>query len=327
MQNATDHSPNATDTPKDDATAARICAIHLVPDNPDNLRLDEYAFETLDILPSRRAAHKAVKRGDLRLDGATAQPHWRPQRGQRLELLAPAQACPPPYHLHLAVTLEDPWLAVVEKPPGLPVSGNFARTVERALSVNLSPSAEPDRLPWPRPVHRLDAPTAGLLICAKTAGAMVELSRQFQNRAVHKAYRAILAGRLDGQGEITDLIDGRDACTRYQAVDHTPALRTRWITTVDVWPQTGRTHQIRRHFAGLGYPVIGDRTYGTEGQVLKGKGLFLAAVGLQFRHPLDKRIITCTMPEPAKFASLRERENRRWHTFSAPDTAANPDPP
>jgi len=309
--------PNESST-TDAADAAlheRACATHTVPEQVGDVRLDEYAFEVFELIASRRGAHKAAKRGELLVDGAPAQPHWRPRPGQRLELLAPDRAPPPVYHFALRIVLEDEWLAVIEKPAGIPVSGNYARTIERALSANLTPTTRPDALPWPRPVHRLDSPTGGLLLCAKTASAMVDLGRQFQSRSVRKQYRAVVSGRLDGHGRVRIPVDGREAETVFRVAETTRALRTEWISTVDVWPRTGRTHQIRRHLAALGHAVVGDRKYGTPGLVLKGKGLFLWAVRLRFRHPADGRRIDCTLAEPAKFAALRARETRRWAKF------------
>jgi 23S rRNA-/tRNA-specific pseudouridylate synthase len=148
---------------------------------------------------------------------------------------------------------------------------------------------------------------------AKTGQAIVSLSRQFEDKTIAKTYRAICLGRLEGKGTIDAPIDGRSASTRYVAVAHTRSLTTDWVTTVDLFPATGRTHQLRLHLAGLGHPILGDRQH-TEGKVLRGKGLFLAAIALAFHHPDDGRPVRVDVPEPDKFASFRDREERRWHT-------------
>jgi 23S rRNA-/tRNA-specific pseudouridylate synthase len=132
---------------------------------------------------------------------------------------------------------------------------------------------------------------------------------------VVKEYVALVVGRLDGEGEVTAPIDGRAARTAWVALAQTPALRSGWITTVALRPHTGRTHQLRRHLAGLGHPVLGDRVYGAEGTTLLGKGLFLAAVALTLPHPDTAAQVTARMPVPAKFQSFRAREARRWRRW------------
>ncbi len=293
-----------------------IRASHTIPEAAASVRLDTYAAEVFDLLPSRKAAKKAAERGDLLIDGEPAAPNQAVRPGQTLELLDSDRPPPPAYDLPLTIVFEDDWLAVIEKPAGIPVSGNYPRTVRRALLANLAVSPLPDALPWPHPVHRLDAPTGGLLMIAKTAAAMVELSRLFQTRNVQKRYRAIVAGRLDSSGTVNEDLDGRPAETEYRPVEHTRSLHTDWITTVDLWPHTGRTHQLRRHLAGLGHPIAGDQQYGQSGHVLKGKGLFLWAVELAFRHPFTQEDLRLTVTEPPKFETYRHREARRWETFS-----------
>ncbi len=305
---------------------ALVCAVHVVPAGDCDDRLDAYACRVFEQLASRRSAYKRIKKGEILLDGEPAQPQWHPRAGQRIELLA-SRTCPGRvFRLPLTVVHQDDWLAVIEKPPGIPVSGNLFRTVANALSGSLQPSVLPDALPAPLPVHRLDSPTGGLLLCGKTAGAMVALGHQFQARTVRKWYRAVLCGKLraepGAQGEVREAVEGRDACTFYRVVSHTRAVRTEWLTTVDAWPRTGRTHQIRRHFAHLGHPVVGDRAYGVAGQVLRGKGLFLWAVELEFEHPHSGSSCLCSVAEPAKFGSLRSREQRRWERLAGQDRMA-----
>ena len=114
-------------------TGRLVRVTHVVPADLAPERLDVHVAGVLDEIASRSGARKAIKRGDVLLDGAPAEPHWRVRPGQRIDLLQPREA-PPPYPLELTVFFEDDWLAVIGKPPGIPVSGNCARTVERALS-------------------------------------------------------------------------------------------------------------------------------------------------------------------------------------------------
>ena len=317
--------PKPNDQPLAGLPLGRIAtATHVVPAEAGGPRLDAYAAAVFEELPSRQSAKKALKRGDLLLNGGQGQPHQPVEPGQLLELLLPTSPLVPIYVLHFPVVLEDDCLAVVHKPPGIPVSGNYARTIQRALPANLRSSTARDALPWPRPVHRLDAPTGGLLLVAKTASALVGLSRQFQQRHVHKHYRAVVEGRLDGEDDVNTPIEAMQACTHYRGVGHTRSLHTGWVTTVDLWPRTGRTHQLRRHMTWLGHPVVGDSCYGDSGRTLRGKGLFLWAVGLRLTHPHTGVWLDVHIDEPPKFHSYRQREARRWEAHQcAPFTTAS----
>jgi 23S rRNA-/tRNA-specific pseudouridylate synthase len=208
-------------------------------------------------------------------------------------------------------------MAVNSKPAGIPVSGNRFKTIAQALPHNLEPSACADALRIPLPVHRLDAPTTGLLVVAKTGTAMVELGRKFADREVRKCYHAVVFGTLTLSGKIDSPVDGKPAqsiCTPLRTVS---SLRHKSLTLVKLEPLTGRTHQLRIHMAEAGHPIVGDAQYGSEENVLKGKGLLLAATGIALRHPVfPERKINVQKGLPHKFTALLEREERRWRKFN-----------
>lgn len=116
----------------------------------------------------------------------------------------------------------------------------------------------------PQPVHRLDKETGGLLLVAKTFPTLVALTEAFKFKKVEKVYRAIVTGRLEGSGVITKPLGGKDAVTYYESLDISSSSVFGYITTVKVVLETGRTHQIRRHLALLGHPIVGDMRYGLE---------------------------------------------------------------
>jgi 23S rRNA pseudouridine1911/1915/1917 synthase len=134
-------------------------------------------------------------------------------------------------------------------------------------------------------VHRLDFETTGLVVVARTEQALVELSRAFQERRVHKTYRALVAGRLEQGGRIEEPLDGREAISEVEVLGHTRSLKIGWSTSVRLHPVTGRMHQLRRHLSGIGHAVLGDRRY-PSGPVLRKHGLFLASVAVQLPHPV-----------------------------------------
>jgi 23S rRNA pseudouridine1911/1915/1917 synthase len=284
-------------------------AEYVVRDDDPRLRIDRMMTERMG-LPSRAAARKVIKRGEALLNGEPVEPSRFVVPGDRIGLLQPVEL-PPVWEEPIEVVWADPHLAAVRKPAGPVVSGNRFKTVEHALPFNLERSTAPDALLLPRPVHRLDARTSGLLLVARSASALVALGRSFQERRVHKRYRALLIGRLEGEGLVDTPLEDRSAVTRWQAAQHDRCLTCDWTTTVDLFPETGRTHQLRRHMASLGHPVLGDELY-TEGKVLRGAGLFLFAAGLELAHPIDGQPLRFELPEPAKYEAFRVRELRRW---------------
>jgi len=188
----------------------------------------------------------------------------------------------------LKVVFQDEHMAVVVKPQGIAVQGDSRSLVHcGALMEVLTPSPLPNAIRKPRPCHRLDAPTGGLLLVAKTHGAVSAICHSFQERRVHKRYRALVAGVLPPppphgasggassggasgggggarRGVIDAPISGQASKTYFRVVgDPTPSTRFGFVTTLDLWPVTGRKHQLRRHLATvLGLPIIGDRRYG-----------------------------------------------------------------
>ncbi len=295
-----------TETPRFVLADVVIGATH------DGARIDAAAMACLE-LPSRNRARKEIKAGRLLLDDQTVETSRRVAPGQRLTLLAPPEP-PPVYAREIEVVWADPHLAVVRKPPGLVVSGNRAHTLERALPFNLSPTDARDPLPWPRPVHRLDARTSGLVLIARSLRAQVGLGRALQERRVRKRYLALVAGKLQGEGVVDHPIEGRSARSRWVAIEQSRSLHTEWMTALHLWPETGRTHQLRIHCARLGHPILGDGRYGPD-KVLRSAGLFLTAVSLELEHPVSGEPLHIEVEPPPKFRTFPAREASRYERF------------
>ncbi|MEQ1565803.1 MAG: RluA family pseudouridine synthase [Myxococcota bacterium] len=290
--------------------------LHVVPAEAPVRRLDQQVMAGFDRFPTRASARKACDRGEVAVNGVVSESSRWVGPGDTIGWLEPLDRRVRPLPRSMPVLYEDDQLAVIDKPAGLVTMRTWGRTVERALPFNLTPSTAPDALADPRPVHRLDASTSGVLVVAKTRSAHAALGRLFEERRVDKRYGALVVGELVGAGVVELPIDGRDAVTEYRSVSVTPALRGGAISTVELWPRTGRTHQLRRHLAHLGAPILGDTLYGRPGQTLIGKGLFLYAASVRFDHPATGVPLEVAAPEPPKFASFREREARRharWH--------------
>lgn len=280
------------------------------------MRLQDYAKSIFyDFIPSTQGIKKAIKKGAILVDdkpGTTGQ--W-VESLQIIKLIDLKESTPKLFKFSLEVLFEDDHLAVVNKPAGIVVSGNQYKTVHNALPFNLQPSSQKDALPWPLPVHRLDGPTSGLLIVAKTKSARIELGHQFEQKTIQKTYRAIAIGKTPESGIWNTPINGLSARTTFKTLQTFPSLQNEWLSLVELSPHTGRTHQLRIHLSEAGFPIVGDKLYGSEGQILKGKGLFLTAIKLTFTHPANGEQITISIPMPHKFDALIEREQRRWQKF------------
>ncbi|MEE4258726.1 MAG: RluA family pseudouridine synthase [Bacteroidales bacterium] len=295
-----------------------IIETHIVPDIIPRKRFLDYSVDVIKTLSSRTSIKKAIKKGELLLDGEMAAGGTWLQPGQKIELLETKNKPPKAFEMELEVVFEDESLAVIHKPAGISVSGNKYKTIQNALISNLQNSKEPDALKWPRPVHRLDYGTSGLLLVAKTTSTLAKLGRQFEERQIKKTYRALVVGELDEEGEIKERIEEKESITRYKVISRVPSLYTDWISLVEVYPETGRTHQIRIHMAHIGHPVLGDSRYGKEMRLLKKKGLFLASVGISFQHPVSGELQSISIKMPEKFTKRLQTELRRWDKYHTP---------
>lgn len=134
-------------------------------------------------------------------------------------------------------------------------------------------------------VHRLDREAAGLMLIAHDSQAAAFLSALFRDNRISKRYEVRVRGDIkEWQGEINLPLDGKRAVTRYNVMDYAAAAD---VATVAVTIETGRLHQIRRHLAMIGHPVLGDPKYGAGNK--NSEGMQLAAVGLRFRCPFSGR--------------------------------------
>jgi 23S rRNA pseudouridine1911/1915/1917 synthase len=246
----------------------------VVPDTAAGERLDIWLAAALGI-PRGQAASLTVL-----LDGRPAAKSTRVRSGQRVtveEHDEPPAAEPPSPH----VAFEDERMLVVDKPPGLvvhPAPGHRGTTLIELLARRGAPDLHP--------VHRLDRDTSGLMMVAKGEPVQTELQAALRRREVEREYVALVTGRLGSRTGTIDAPLGRDPRRRTRmstTTDKPRAARTHFevervaggFTLVRVRLETGRTHQIRAHFAAIGHPLAGDREYG---------GPALAGLDRQFLH-------------------------------------------
>jgi 23S rRNA pseudouridine1911/1915/1917 synthase len=210
----------------------------------------------------------------------------------------------------------DEALAVVDKPAGLvvhPAPSHAGPTLVDELAGILGGGGDPER---PGIVHRLDKGTSGLLVVARSDEAHAALQAQVQARAVERIYLALAGGRLGSRTGTIDAPIGRASRQRHRmAVSGAASRQARThFTVLELLPresylearlETGRTHQIRAHFAAIGHPLTGDPTYGGAERYELGRQ-FLHAHRLAFDHPLNGERLSFESPLPDDLAAALE---------------------
>ena len=244
-------------------------------------------------------------------------PHWTSAAASAPAVVIPAAVLE---QLAAAVLYQDAEVIVLNKPAGLPVqAGSGKRWGLDQVAAQLWPGA--------RLTHRLDQETSGCLILACTRAAAAALARDFAAGEVAKTYLAVVSGHLaDPQGTIDFALakgqevgadfermqvrgpeaGGRAARTHYRRL-----ARQQQLHLLEVKPETGRTHQIRAHFAALGVPLVGDKKYAGLSHFGAAEGpplpLFLQAWQVAFRHPVTGQKLTVVAPVAAPFLTLCQR--------------------
>lgn len=251
-------------------------------------------------LPSRKSIKKAIKKGEILLNGKQIEEGRFIQEGDEIELkLAQSKV----YEFEVPVVFEDEYLAIINKPAGIPISGNQFKTIANALPFNLRPSSKKDGV-TPKPIHRLDALTSGLLLIGKTASSVIELSKMFECKKIQKSYQAIVHGHAPKIGNIDFPIEGKESVSHYRSKKIAENKYVGPISLMALEPKTGRTHQLRIHLCKLGYPIVGDKLHSGEQEIYSGKGLFLTATRLEFIHPFTKEKMKIEISTPNKFDKL-----------------------
>ena len=268
---------------------------------------------------SRARIQALIGEGSATIDGVAVKASTKVRRGQVVELRIP-EAQPSalePQRIPLDVVYEDGDLLVVDKPAGMtvhPAPGHPDGTLVNAVLAHCPDLQGIGGTVRPGIVHRLDKDTSGLMVVAKNDRAHRLLSEQLKAREFIKVYVALTHGSVAPAEAVIDapigrskanrqrmaIVDGgREAITRYRVMRHHRAH-----TLVEAHLLTGRTHQIRVHFASLGYPIVGDATYGkADGRLGR---QFLHAATLGFRHPDGGEYREFTSALPVELAGFLE---------------------
>jgi 23S rRNA pseudouridine1911/1915/1917 synthase len=287
-----------------------------VPEGLAGMRVDAGVARLLGL--SRTAAAALAEDGGVDLDGNPVGKSARLMPGSWLEVRLP-EAPPPlentPVEIEgMSILYSDDDIVAVDKPPGVAAhagvgwSGPTVLGGLAAAGYRITTSGVHERQGI---VHRLDVGTSGVMVVAISERAYTVLKRAFKQRNVDKRYHALVQGHPDpSSGTIEAPIgrhhghdwkfavtqQGRQSVTHYDTLEAFVAA-----SLLDIHLETGRTHQIRVHFAALHHPCCGDLTYGADPKLAKKLGLerqWLHARSLAFTHPADGRRIEITSPYP-----------------------------
>ena len=218
--------------------------------------------------------------------------------------------------MNVPILYEDDELLVIDKPSGIVV--NRANTVLEKTIEDWVKETYHTTMDRAGIVHRIDKETSGILLIAKTPEAFQELQRQFKEREVKKTYLALVHGKLvPEEGEINAPVGrlpwnperfgivpgGKEAITKYKAVScQLSAVSNEQITLVELYPESGRTHQIRVHLKYINHPIIGDYLYAgrktSRDDRVWAPRVMLHAWKIAFTHPATGNILALESPIP-----------------------------
>jgi 23S rRNA pseudouridine1911/1915/1917 synthase len=305
-----------------DSESARIFTCRVTDD--DGTRLDVYLSHQLPEL-SRARIQAIIREGFVTINGRSSKPSHQLKAGDRIAAIIPPmpqwelRAEPVPF----GIIYEDPFVIIVNKPPGLvvhPAPGHSSGTLVHGLLEHcrdLSSAGESTR---PGIVHRLDKDTSGIIVVAKNDPSHEFLVEQFKSGLVKKEYLAVAHGKFSGEsGKIESPIGRHPKRRKEMAVVQSGGRRafTKWrkleeftagFTFLSVSIHTGRTHQIRVHLSNIGHPVAGDPVYGYGRRWWKNKSIYkrgripmperqmLHAKRLGFMHPASRKYVEFEAP-------------------------------
>ncbi|MDD2372811.1 MAG: RluA family pseudouridine synthase [Syntrophomonadaceae bacterium] len=290
----------------------------IVVEEMDGERLDAMVAEQVEQL-SRSVVKSLINDGQVLVNGARQKASYHVREGDEItiEIPQPQVLELNPRDIPLEIIYQDEDLAVINKPKGLvvhPAHGNWDYTLVNALLFHIKDLSGINGQIRPGIVHRLDKDTSGVMVVAKNDAAHRSLAAQIKEHSIKREYIALVHGIIkENLGTIdapigrskTDrkkmavIADGRPAVSKYQVLE-----RYHNYSLVKVELLTGRTHQIRVHFAYIKHSVVGDPLYGSGKKHFNLDSQALHAHLLGFVHPLTGNYLEFTSPLPEYFQEI-----------------------
>lgn len=286
-------------------------------------RIDKYIAVKLGEGYSRTYVKFLMESGFVHVNGEEVKPRYIVSEGEEiiLEMPPPEASDIEPENIPIDILYEDEWIIVLNKPAGMvvhPGAGNRGGTLVNALLYHCENLADTGDEFRPGIVHRLDKDTSGIMVVAKTDRALRSLAKQFQQRTIKKRYVALVAGRVEMDNGVVDAPLARHAVDRRKMdIEYEGGKEARTVyhvvrrfnnfTVLKLDLETGRTHQIRVHMKHLGYPILGDTTYGGRGKMSRQA---LHSEALTFTHPDTGKTLEFTVPLPKDMKDFVENARK-----------------
>ena len=290
----------------------------IVAEEMDGERLDVFVAEQVEQL-SRSVVKSLINEGQVLVNGARQKASYHLREGDEISIEIPEPQVLElvPRDIPLEIIYQDEDLAVINKPKGLvvhPAHGNWDYTMVNALLYHIKDLSGINGQIRPGIVHRLDKDTSGVMVVAKNDVAHRSLAAQIKDHSIKREYIALVHGTIkenlgtidapigrskNDRKKMAVIADGRPAVSNYQVLE-----RYHNYTLVKVELLTGRTHQIRVHFAYIKHPVVGDPLYGSGKKHFNMDSQALHAPLLGFNHPRTGKYLEFTSPLPQYFQDI-----------------------
>lgn len=295
----------------------------LVKENDENLRLDKFSSYKNSCY-SRSFIQKAIEQGQIVVNGKLSNKKYRLKTGDivTFDIEVPEEFVPQPINIPIDIIYEDNDILIVNKPKGMvvhPATSHLEDTLVNALLYHCKNLSDLNGVLRPGIVHRIDKDTSGLLMIAKNNFSHQILANQIKNHSFKRQYYTVIKGHLNDKLGTLNFPIGRDIRNRQKMtvcnVNSKPATthyevieEYKGYSLIKCTLETGRTHQIRVHFAHIGHPVAGDEKYGGVNKfekILKGQCLHASLLG--FIHPRKNEYVEFRSEIPDWFVNFLNR--------------------
>jgi len=290
----------------------------IIPDDLGLQRIDAYLAQSGGRNVSRSQIKKLIDAGRVHVNGHEVSAHYAIKAGDRVTINWDDEPVEDhqPENIPLEILYEDEHLLFVNKPAGMvvhPAKGSLRHTLVNALLYHTKHLSQIGGGERPGIVHRLDKDTSGVMVVAKSNAVHRHLGRQFKDHTIRRVYETVVKGTVQHDEGICEEpvgrafinkkkiiirpTGGKDAATSYRVLK-----RFSDATHLEIYPHTGRTHQIRVHMKHIGHAVLGDSFYGMASSLISRQALHAAS--LEVTHPITEERLVFSSPLPQDIQQL-----------------------